>query len=154
MKLLMAKMAFTGFIVSMFLVLVGLYWKYYESLPPRTAHKVARAVSDLPITNDAEVETFDEQWMPFLGDGTLQIVLHLTEENFKEVEKACLKEGYNKSGRSIRSYLPLGHNRHRYSTANLVHCFVQKEILEDPGNYELVVLDRKNHLLVIEISVT
>ena len=84
-------------IVSIILVFMGVMAMHYivmGYLPPRTPHKVARAVTKLPVPNTAQVIEFDESWSLFQGDGALLLELGLDIDDFNRLHAVAIHRGY------------------------------------------------------------
>lgn len=76
------------------LLVVVAYTVAGDQLPPRTALKVARVVSDLRITNEAEVVAFEDHWANLNGDGSSYVVLKLSEGAMRQLVAEATDKGY------------------------------------------------------------
>ena len=123
------------------IIAVGILTAHYilmGYLPPRTPHKVARAVSDLPVPSSARVVEFEESWSLFQGDGVLRLVLDLDEYEFGRLRVAALDKDYQLTNSAVLRH-------HGFSGHGLIYT------KSDPGYTKAIYLDVTANRLCIRI---
>lgn len=80
-----------GVLIALAAICVG----WGDRLPPRTAVKVGRTVSGLPIPRSARVIQFSDQWMSPSGDGESFVVLQLTRAEITQLAQEAGRQGYH-----------------------------------------------------------
>ncbi len=85
-------------VLWVFLALVALaivsYAMMGDRLPPRTALKVARAVSRLRIPGDARVIVFRDEWTNLNGNGSTLIALQVSPAEMENLVVAAKARGF------------------------------------------------------------
>lgn len=130
-----------GIIVSLGFIL---FWDY---IPPRTAHKVARIHSDLDIKSDFKVNYFSEKYS-FTGDGLIEIKFELTEK-----QKYILLDNLDMS-----EFKVINDNSEELiiekSRLNKIRGFYKYEEAKATSlNKKLIVIDTLNSVLIYNIII-
>lgn len=78
-----------------FVIVIVVYYSFYDHLPPRTPLKIARVQSGLDIPKDVQVADFKEEYS-FSGEGFIYVLIRLDEKTMNNIIQKCIKEKYSK----------------------------------------------------------
>ena len=137
-------------IVAVLFILGMLYYSFQDSLPPRTPRKIARNISGLPLTNDYNVLSFDEEWNNFNGDGSLQIEIEVKNEQLSGLIKECNLRGY----RSLPIINPPPELDGALFLRDVEGLYNLRIYDKDGAAFDLVILDKKSKKLMIYVFVS
>jgi hypothetical protein len=127
--------------------LVGGYWRFSDHLPPRSAIKVARLLSDLPVPANARVDRFEEQWTQF-GGGFAEVRLLVPGGKLPAIVAAADAKGYRTLSMSDPRYARFAGELEGDPEALI-------RVSGDPshGNFEMAILHPGSGRLLVRTEV-
>lgn len=129
---------------SAVIVALIFYSAVSDRLPPRSAHKVARTITGLRISDSADVRHFEEEWNEFNGDGHVHIEIRLDPRNYSAVRKVAIRRGYRTVTEPTAPTTLIADRFAKRPTG------LYKLEQQPPGSgYELIVLDDESHEILI-----
>lgn len=120
------------------------YFIFWDHLPPRSPHKIARIVSGLDLVSQDKVVTYEEDWNQFNGDGHAKIIMELSHERMKKLVPECKSKGYELLSPDL---LPNGIDKVFFIGSK--SGFFKLSDKESGGSFDLVVLDTENARLIV-----
>lgn len=136
------------FIVAILLLLIGGIYVYNDdSLPPRTAHRVGRAISGLSIPESAVARSFEDRWGEFVGDGYTKIVFDLSQQDSNDLERECVHAGFKPyTQETIKNLPPINHP---VTVGKSLYKVVRQDKRMPDMDYAIVVFDQQKRQLVL-----
>ncbi len=120
----------------------------YNNLSGETTPlEFAEKQSGLELPNDLELETYNDEWQDFNGDGYKKIIFKLKEKDFPELEKECIENNYSKLPILENGYMPFYLNKTDSGYYKL------EFISSDKNDFILTVVNFSQSKLFVDVSV-
>ncbi len=136
-----------GVVMLLLILTYGLLAFFDDRFPPRTAHRVGRMLSDLPIPSSARVRLFEDEWHGFTGDGYTKIVFGLDKEDYALLYDECVKNGYKLLTESIPNKVPYAGRP--ITMGKSLYKVVQQNAHHPDTDYIIIVLDQEEQQLIV-----